>query len=106
MDEGAPIAYIVLGTGVPVYAAGGEQVGTVARVLAEPNEDIFHGVIVTGPGGEREVAAADVRSLYEHGVDLAIGVDEFNALGDARSDHASSDAEWGQLHGRYGTGEA
>ena len=106
MDEGAPIAYTVLHAGMPVYAADGEQVGTVARVLAEPNVDIFHGVVVSSPVGMREVEAADVRGLYEHGVDLALDSAAFGALGDPRSGPAEGQATWDELHGRFGDGKA
>ncbi|MGN6867868.1 MAG: PRC-barrel domain-containing protein [Solirubrobacteraceae bacterium] len=72
MDEGLPIAYEVLESGVPVYAAGGEQVGTVAHVVAAPEEDIFHGIVVDGEHGQQFVPADQVASLHERGVDLSI----------------------------------
>jgi len=80
MDEGLPIAYTVLEGGVPVYAAGGAQVGTVHHVVSAPEKDIFHGIVIATPGhGRRFVEAADVESLHEHGVDLRI--DETAAQG-------------------------
>jgi hypothetical protein len=74
MDEGLPIAYGVLEKGVPVLASDGEQVGTVHHVVAAPEKDIFHGIVISTSvtGGRRFVAAADVASLHEHGVDLRI----------------------------------
>jgi sporulation protein YlmC with PRC-barrel domain len=72
MDEGLPIAYEVLEPGVPVYASGGEQVGTVAHVVAAPEKDIFHGIVLRGEQGERFVPADQVASLHERGVDLRI----------------------------------
>ena len=72
MDEGLPIAYEVLEPGVPVYASGGEQVGTVAHVVAAPEEDIFHGIVLNTAGGARFLPADDVASLHERGVDLRI----------------------------------
>ena len=72
MDDGAPIAYNVLGTGVPVLSSDGQQVGTVAGVLAAEEEDIFHGLLVKTGGGIRFVEAAEIASLHEHGVDLSI----------------------------------
>ena len=72
MDEGLPIAYQVLEDGVPVYASGGELVGTVDHVVSAPAEDIFHGVVMSAGGGRRFVAAEQVASLHEHGVDLRI----------------------------------
>jgi uncharacterized protein YrrD len=73
MDEGAPIAYSVLEKGVPVMSSDGEQVGIVHHVVAAPQQDIFHGLVITTPAhGRRFVEAADVESLHEHGVDLKI----------------------------------
>src|ERR1700676_1310668 len=73
MDEGLPIAYEVLEKGVPVMASGGEQVGAVHHVVAAPEKDIFHGLVISTPAhGRRFVEAADVASLHEHGVDLRI----------------------------------
>src|SRR5665213_161743 len=74
MDEGVPIAYEVLERGVPVYASGGEQVGTVDHVIAAPAEDIFHGLVISATGGRQFVAADQIGSLHEHGVDLRIDV--------------------------------
>jgi hypothetical protein len=73
MDEGLPIAYQVLEKGIPVLAGDGEQIGTVHHVVAAPQQDIFHGIVISTPGhGLRFVEAADVASLHEHGVDLSI----------------------------------
>ena len=63
MDEDRPIAYTVLGGGVPVLGSDGEQVGTVHHVVAAPEKDIFHGIVVaTGGFGRRFVEAATWRA--------------------------------------------
>lgn len=80
MDEGYPIAYEVLESGVPVYASGGEQVGTVDHVIAAPEEDIFHGIVIRAEGSRRFVAADQIVSLHERGVDLRIDAAEAGAL--------------------------
>jgi sporulation protein YlmC with PRC-barrel domain len=73
LDEGLPIAYEVLEKGVPVMASDGKQVGTVHHVVAAPEKDIFHGLVITVPdGGRRFVEASEVDSLHERGVDLRI----------------------------------
>jgi hypothetical protein len=73
VDEGLPIAYEVLEKGVPVLASDGELLGTVHHVVAAPEKDIFHGLVIATPRhGRRFVEAADVASLHEHGVDLRI----------------------------------
>jgi hypothetical protein len=80
VDEGLPIAYEVLEPGVPVYASGGEQVGTVDHVVAAPAEDIFHGLVIRIGDDPRFVSADDVASLHELGVDLRIDADAAAAL--------------------------
>jgi hypothetical protein len=72
VDEGLPIAYQVLDDGVPVYASDGERVGTVEHVVSAPAEDIFHGIVMSVGEGRRFVAADQVASLHERGVDLRI----------------------------------
>ena len=75
MDLGEPTSYLALSDGTPVYAAGGEEVGTVTHVLAAPEEDIFDGVVIDtrlGPGGHRFVDAPQVAEIHERGVLLAI----------------------------------
>jgi hypothetical protein len=73
VDEGLPIAYEVLEKGVPVLAAGGELLGTVHHVVAAPEKDIFHGIVINTPDrGRRFVEAAAVESLHERGVDLKL----------------------------------
>lgn len=72
VDEGLPIAYQVLDTDVPVYASGGERVGTVHHVVSAPAEDIFHGIVIRAESGQRFVPADQVASLHERGVDLRI----------------------------------
>jgi hypothetical protein len=73
VDEGSPIAYQLLDDGVPVLASDGTQVGTVASVLAAPEEDVFHGLLVATSGHTVHfVEAAMIASIHEHGVDLRI----------------------------------
>ena len=72
MDEGLPIAYEVLEQGVPVYAVDGGLIGTVDHVISAPAEDIFHGITVRVGNARRFVAADQIASLHERGVDLRI----------------------------------
>jgi sporulation protein YlmC with PRC-barrel domain len=81
VDEGLPIAYELLNAGVPVYASDGEQVGTVGAVLAAPEKDIFHGLLVNTPEHDvRFVEASSIASIHERGVDLRIAADAARAL--------------------------
>jgi hypothetical protein len=81
MDEGLPVAYEVLEKGVPVLGSDGQQVGTVHHVVAAPEKDIFHGLVIAlAGGGRRFVEATDVASLHERGVDLRIDSQAVHAL--------------------------
>jgi hypothetical protein len=55
-------------------------VGTVDHVVAAPEEDIFHGVVIGAEHGRRFVPADQVASLHERGVDLSIDASEAAAL--------------------------
>ena len=89
MDEGLPIAYTVLEKNVPVYASGGEEVGTVDHVISAPEEDIFHGIVIRAYGERRFVAADQVASLHERGVDLRL---DAAAVADLPTPHGSAPA--------------
>jgi hypothetical protein len=80
VDEGALISYEVLEKDVPVYAADGALVGKVDHVVAAPDLDIFHGIVMRADEGRRFVPAEKVASLHEHGVDLRIDEAEAAAL--------------------------
>ncbi len=77
MDAGAPISYEVLEPGTPVYSSDGEQIGTVAHVLAVPEEDVFDGIVIAENSGQRHpehrfADADDVGPIHEHAVTLKL----------------------------------
>jgi len=80
MDEGLPIAYEVLESGVAVYASDGQPVGTVDHVISAPREDIFHGIVIRTGRDARFVAAEQIASIHERGVDLRIDASAAEAL--------------------------
>ena len=74
-DLGAPISYLTLSDGSHVYSSDGKQVGKVAHVLADPDVDVFEGIVLDKsvlPGGHRFVDAGQVASIHERGVVLAV----------------------------------
>jgi len=75
VDEGPPISYLALEGHVPVFDDAGAEVGSVDHVVAAPEEDIFHGLVITTGGRQCFIAAEDVGALHERGVDLRIGID-------------------------------
>ena len=95
VDLGQPISYLTLQEGVPVYAAGGEEIGKVEHVLAAPEEDIFDGLVIDtrlGPGGHRFVDAPDVATIHEGGVLLAIDAEAAASLPEPSENPASVEA--------------
>jgi hypothetical protein len=81
VDEGPPIAYQVLSSGVPVLGSDGLRVGTVEGVLSAQDKDIFHGLLISTPKhGVRFLEAAVIASLHEHAVDLRIDSAAVQAL--------------------------
>ncbi|HEY3021439.1 MAG TPA: PRC-barrel domain-containing protein [Solirubrobacteraceae bacterium] len=121
MEElGAPIAYLALDEGTPVYAADGAEIGHVVHVLADEDADVFDGLIVSarpGPGGHRFVDAPQVAELHERGVVLTLDAASADALPEPSANPAAldvnpADAEeseltaklrraWDYLSGRY-----
>jgi hypothetical protein len=100
VDEGLPIAYEVLDKGVPVLSGDGQRIGTVDHVVAAPEQDIFHGLVVAVPGrGRRFLEAADVASLHERGVDLRIDAAAVAGLPEPRGGAGVYDEDPGEMKG-------
>src|SRR5690349_13254610 len=70
-DLGAPRSYLVLPAGTPVWSRSGDPVGTVEHVLADDKQDIFHGLILRTPDGDRFASSAEVDGIFERGVIVA-----------------------------------
>ncbi len=73
VERGDPISYMVLREGVRVESSEGGQVGTVKRVLQVPEKDVFDGIILSTPNGDRFADADDVGQIYENLVVLNVG---------------------------------
>ena len=77
MELGAPASYLTLRAGAAVLSADGAHIGTVEHVLADPDVDVFDGLVIDGP---RFVDAPEVAEIYERGVVLALSADAARAL--------------------------
>lgn len=69
-DPGGPISYLTLTRRTPVVAADGVVIGRVRRVLAARPQDVFHGLLVDTPAGDRVVGADQVAEIRERAVRL------------------------------------
>jgi uncharacterized protein YrrD len=84
-DLGAPIAYLALEEGTPVFDRRRERVGVVEHVLADLTKDIFDGVIVHTrplPGRHLFADAEQIGQLHERGVLLSVDRDTLHEPGE------------------------
>jgi hypothetical protein len=80
-DLGAPVSYLTLEQGAAVLSADGEELGDVAHVLADEENDIFDGIVISQGLGRHTFADAEqVAEIYERGVVLTLTAPEAEAL--------------------------
>jgi hypothetical protein len=100
------ISYQALGRGVPVRAAGGEELGTVEHVLEVPELDVFDGIVVDTAGGLRFADANQVADITDRYVTLNLPIEEAERLGRPQGPVAyradPSEHAGGSLHDWFG----
>jgi hypothetical protein len=81
-------------------------VGTVSRVLENPREQIFDGIVIKTPRGERFVDAPEVARIAERAVTLSISVAEAAELPepDSGAPEFRADPKAGRLARIFGGG--
>ena len=80
-EDRAPMSYLTLEPGTPVRTSDGSEIGTVAHVLADPDADIFDGIVVdVRGGGHRFADAPDVAEITSGAVVLALDAAEAERL--------------------------
>jgi hypothetical protein len=81
-DDGIAVHYSTVARGTPIYAAGGEQVGKVVRVLDNHREHILDGIVFEDTAGTtRFVDGPEVQRTFERAVELNIKAAEARELG-------------------------
>jgi hypothetical protein len=75
------ISHQALGTGVPVRASGGEEIGRVEHVLEVPELDVFDGIVVRTADGLRFADADQVADITDRYVLLNFSAEETGRLG-------------------------
>jgi hypothetical protein len=88
-DWGERISYLVLEPGTPCFTSDGEPIGTVKRVLAAPEEDVYDGLILHTADGDRFVDADHAGELYERAVVLSIASEHAHHLPDPTANPAA-----------------
>lgn len=81
-EDETTIAWQATPRHAPVVDAGGEEIGTVAEVLGDEAEDIFHGIALkrNGDGETVEVPAARVKRVTVRHVITDLSSDETRSL--------------------------
>jgi uncharacterized protein YrrD len=95
-DLGQPASYLVLSKGAEVYSCDGKELGKVEEVLAEPELDLFDGVILDTsvlPGGHRFVDADQVEEIFERGVLLKLDAAAAEGLPEPTQNAAAMEAD-------------
>jgi uncharacterized protein YrrD len=95
-DLGAPGSYLTVAAGVAVYSRDGRLLGGVEHVLAEPDKDIFDGIVFDATalgGGHRFVDAPEVERIHERGVVLAVDSADAERLPEPSANPATMSAE-------------
>jgi hypothetical protein len=80
---GEPTSYLALEKGTRVLSADGEEVGKVAHVLADIEDDIFDGIVIDAtwlPRGHVFADAAQVGEIRTDTVTLKLDADACRAL--------------------------
>jgi uncharacterized protein YrrD len=101
-DLGAPSSYVALQEGTPVLSRDGAEVGRVEHVLADPDADIFDGIVLDTsvlPGGHRFVDAPQVAEIHERGVVLDLDAAEAERLPEPSANPAVMEAGPGDAEG-------
>jgi hypothetical protein len=80
MDDGHAISYKLLQRGTAVHSSDGELLGRVERVLENPREHIFDGIVIETAHGQRFVDAPEVGRIAERLVTLRINAAEAAGL--------------------------
>jgi hypothetical protein len=94
-DLGEPRSYLTLGPGAPVYSSDGERLGSVEHVLADPEVDVFDGIVLDTsvlPGGHRFADAPQVEEVYERGVVLTLSAKDAEGLPEPSANPGSLEA--------------
>jgi hypothetical protein len=92
---GQPSSYLTLKPGDAVYSSDGEKLGEIEHVLADPDVDVFDGIVLDTsvlPGGHRFADAPQVGEVYERGVVLKLSAAEARSLPEPSANPASLEA--------------
>jgi hypothetical protein len=74
-EHGDPISYQALRPGTPIASSDDVELGTVERVIDNPKEHIFDGIVMRADRGLLWVDAPEVARIAERRVTLTLDAD-------------------------------
>jgi hypothetical protein len=80
MSEEHEIAYTALAPGTRVLSSQGDVIGTVERVLDIPDLDLFDGIVIETPDGDRFVDRDQIARITTQAVYCTVSTDEAASL--------------------------
>ena len=95
-DLGQPSSYMTLEKGMEIVSSDGAELGKIEHVLAEPDLDVFDGIVLDTsvlPGGHRFVDADQVAECFERGAQLKIDRAAAEALPEPKANPAAMEAD-------------
>jgi hypothetical protein len=92
---GDPISYLALQQGTKVLSLDGEPIGEVAHVLADPEDDIFDGIVIDAswlPGGHAFADASQIEEIRTDAVILKLAAEACRSLPEPSANPAAMEA--------------
>ncbi len=80
---GDPISYLALVVGTKVISADGKPIGEVAHILADPENDIFDGIVIDAswlPGGHVFADATQIEEIRTDAVILKLDAEASRSM--------------------------
>ena len=94
-DLGQPRSYLTLEPGQAVYSSDGQKLGEIEHVLADPEVDVFDGIVLDTsvlPGGHRFADAPEVGEIFERGLVLRLSASDAEGLPEPSANPGSLEA--------------
>lgn len=109
-------SYLALGKRTPVYGSDGGFIGVVKKVECDRKNDVFGGLVLSTPTGERHLLGEQVKAVHEEAVTATFPASNAESLLSRHTALTLPDritaahASWGEMqrwiHARTGLGHA
>lgn len=80
MSFGANSSYLALGTRTPVYGIDGRLLGVVKKVECDRKNDIFDGLVLSTPQGDRYLLAEHVTAVHEDAAEASVNAEQLEPV--------------------------